>query len=179
MFKKIITGGRTAVEPTTRLIRPGLSGFKQFLMRGNIVDLAVAVVIGTAFTAVVTSLVSNLLTPLIAAIGGKPDFAQLTFTVHNSTFKYGQFLNSLVSFFMVAVAIYFIVVLPIAKVNELRRRGQADAEEQPAVSDEVKVLTEIRELLADGQRRVTRERDEEPRVTVPRGNNRRAEDPNG
>jgi large conductance mechanosensitive channel len=162
-LRKVITGGRAAVEPTTRFVRPGLSGFKQFLMRGNIVDLAVAVVIGTAFTVVVNSLVSNLLTPLIAAIGGKSDFAQLSFTINNSTFLYGRFLNALISFLLVATAVYFIVVLPIVKMNELRRWGRADAKEEPLISDEVRLLTEIRDLLADGRRNETRDGDAETR----------------
>lgn len=155
-FRKVVDRGRDVVEPTTRLIRPGLAGFKQFLMRGNIVDLAVAVVLGTAFTAVVKALVDNILTPLIAAIGGKPDFAGLTFTVHHSVFRYGLFLNALVTFLIVAATVYFLVVLPIAKANELRKRGHAKPEEaEPAVSDEARLLTEIRDLLAgDTSRRL-------------------------
>lgn len=146
--KKIIGRARLATEPTTRLIRPGLGGFKTFLMRGNIVDLAVAVVVGTAFTAVVKSLVANLFTPLIAAVFGKPDFAGLTFTIHKSTFRYGAFLNDVIAFAVVALVIYFLVVLPIAKANELRRRGRKDEAEEPAISDEARLLTEIRDLLA-------------------------------
>lgn len=147
--RRIFSQARTVTEPTSRLIRPGLSGFKQFLMRGNIVDLAVAVVIGTAFTAVVKSLVANLFTPLIAAIGGQPDFGRLTFTVHKSTFRYGAFINDLISFLVVAAAIYFLIVLPIAKANELRRRhGGADDDGSPSLSDEAQLLTEIRDLLA-------------------------------
>ncbi|SNQ47140.1 Large-conductance mechanosensitive channel [Frankia canadensis] len=147
-FRKVVDRGRGVVEPTTRLIRPGLTGFKQFLMRGNIVDLAVAVVIGTAFTAVVKALVDNLLTPLIAAIGGKPDFAGLRFTIHHSVFRYGLFLNALVTFMIVAATVYFFVVLPIAKANDLRRRGHPQPEAEPAISDEARLLTEIRDLLA-------------------------------
>jgi len=147
-FKRFVDRGRDVVEPTTRLIRPGLSGFKQFLMRGNIVDLAVAVVIGTAFTAVVKALVDNVLTPLIAAIGGKPDFAGLKFTVNHSVFRYGLFLNALFTFLIVAATVYFLIVLPIAKANELRRRGHPEPEVEPAISDETRLLTEIRDLLA-------------------------------
>ena len=98
-----------------------IKGFLAFLSRGNVIDLAVAVVIGAAFGAVVTSLVKDLITPLIAAIAGKPNFGSLHFTIHNSVFNYGDFLNSLVSFVSIAAAIYFIIVLPTQKLVELRR----------------------------------------------------------
>lgn len=141
--------GRGVVETPTRLVGPGLRGFKQFLMRGNIVDLAVAVVVGTAFTAVVNSLVKNIFTPLIAAIGGKQDFSNLTFTINGSLFRYGTFINDVITFVIVAAAIYFLVVLPLAKANEMRRRGETPApEETPAPSDEARLLAEIRDLLA-------------------------------
>nr|WP_235433825.1 large-conductance mechanosensitive channel protein MscL [Protofrankia coriariae] len=133
----------------TRLIAPGLKGFKEFLTRGNIVDLAVAVVIGTAFTAVVTSLVKNLITPLIAAIGGQPDFSALTFTVNGSRFNYGSFVNDVVSFVIVAAVIYFLIVLPLAKASAFRKRNGSAAEPEPTpVSDDIRLLTEIRDLLA-------------------------------
>ncbi len=157
-LEKAVTRGRTVVDPTARLIRPGLSGFKQFLMRGNIVDLAVAVVIGTAFTAVVTSLVKNIFTPLIAAGFGQPDFAKLTFTINGSTFYYGEFINSVVAFLSVAAVIYFVVVMPLAKLAERRRRGQEASAEASVLSDEAKLLTEIRDLLAEERRRVTHDR---------------------
>ena len=89
-----------------------LKDFKAFLFRGNLIDLAVAVVIGLAFAAVVTSLVEDLVTPLIAAVFGQPDFSQLTFTINDSVFRYGDFLNALVTFFLIAAAIYFLVVVP-------------------------------------------------------------------
>ncbi|WP_261561530.1 large conductance mechanosensitive channel protein MscL [Frankia tisae] len=152
-FRKVVGRGREVIEPSVRLIRPGLGGFKQFLMRGNIVDLAVAVIIGTAFTAVVKALVDNLLTPLVAAIGGRPDFADLKFTINHSVFRYGLFLNAVVTFLFVASVVYFVVVLPLAKANELRRRGHPVPESEPAISDETRLLTEIRDLLAgDGRR---------------------------
>lgn len=88
-------------------------GFRQFIMRGNVIDLAVAVVIGAAFGAVVTSFVTNVLTPLIAAIAGKPDFSAFTFTVNGAVISYGLFLNALISFLLVAVAIYFFMVAPM------------------------------------------------------------------
>jgi large conductance mechanosensitive channel len=90
-----------------------MKGFRAFLFRGNVIDLAVAVVIGAAFGAVVTALVKDLLTPLIAAIVGKPDFSGLKFTVNNSTFAYGDFINALIAFVLIAAAIYYIVVLPM------------------------------------------------------------------
>jgi large conductance mechanosensitive channel len=96
-------------------------GFKQFLLRGNVVDLAVAVVIGTAFGAVVTALVKDLLTPLIAAIGGQPDFSTLQFTLNGSRFLIGDFINALVAFVMVAAAIYFFVVAPMNALDARRK----------------------------------------------------------
>ena len=94
-----------------------MSGFRKFLMRGNLIDLAVAVVIGTAFTAMVTAIVSDIITPLIAAIGGKPNFGNLTFTVHHSEFKYGLLINAIVSFLIVAAVVYFLIVAPMARVT--------------------------------------------------------------
>jgi large conductance mechanosensitive channel len=101
-----------------------MKGFKQFLLRGNVVDLAVAVVVGGAFGAVVTALVKDLLTPLIAAVAGKPDFSAIVFTVNNSKFLVGEFLNALVSFVLISAAIYFVVIMPMNAIAERRRRGQ-------------------------------------------------------
>jgi large conductance mechanosensitive channel len=98
-----------------------LKGFAAFLARGNVIDLAVAVVIGGAFGAVVTALVKDLLTPLLAAIFGKPDFSSLHFTINKSIFLYGDFLNALIAFLSVAAAIYYVVVLPTQRLVELRR----------------------------------------------------------
>jgi large conductance mechanosensitive channel len=104
-----------------------LEDFKKFVLRGNMIDLAVAVVIGVAFTAVVTALVRDLITPLIGAIGGNPDFAALTFTIHRSTFHYGDFLNYLISFVIVVTAVYFLVVMPVnALVERSRQKAPAD-----------------------------------------------------
>jgi large conductance mechanosensitive channel len=105
-----------------------LKGFKQFLMRGNVIDLAVAVVIGAAFGAVVTSFVTNILTPLIAAIVGKPDFSHLVADVNGSKVTYGLFLNALISFLLIAAAVYFFMIGPINAWNERRRRGEAPAD---------------------------------------------------
>lgn len=88
-------------------------GFRQFILRGNVIDLAVAVVIGAAFGAVVTAFVTNILTPFIAAIVGKPDFSAFTFTVNGSVISYGTFLNALISFLLVAAAVYFFMVAPM------------------------------------------------------------------
>jgi large conductance mechanosensitive channel len=101
------------------------TGFKKFLFRGNVVDLAVAVVIGAAFGAVVTALVTNIVTPLIAAIAGKPDFSALSVTINNSKIQYGAFLNALISFLMVAAGVYFFMVAPMNALLERWRRGQA------------------------------------------------------
>ncbi len=98
-------------------------GFRDFIMRGNVVDLAVAVVIGAAFGAVVQAFVKGLITPLIAAIAGQPDFSALTFTINNSRFLYGTFINAVVSFLLIAAAIYYVVVLPMNKLAERRARG--------------------------------------------------------
>jgi large conductance mechanosensitive channel len=95
-----------------------MAGFKKFLLRGNVVDLAVAVIIGAAFSAIVVAFTADLLTPIIAAIVGKPDFSSLTFTIHKSHFLYGAFLNAVISFAIVATVVYFFVVLPIGKLMD-------------------------------------------------------------
>jgi len=102
-----------------------LSGFRQFVLRGNVLDLAIAVVIGGAFGAVVTALVKDLLTPLIAALVGKPDFSAIAFSVNGSMFAVGDFLNALVSFVCIAAAVYFFVVLPMNTIVARARLGQA------------------------------------------------------
>ncbi|HET9741587.1 MAG TPA: large conductance mechanosensitive channel protein MscL [Terriglobales bacterium] len=99
-------------------------GFKKFIFRGNVIDLAVAVVIGAAFGAVVTALVADLITPLIASIGGKPDFSNLSITVNNSKIMYGSFLNALISFLMIGAAVYFFIVAPLNALAEHRKRGE-------------------------------------------------------
>jgi large conductance mechanosensitive channel len=105
-----------------------VKGFKQFLMRGNVIDLAVAVVIGAAFGAVVTALVKDLITPIIAALVSKPDFSSLVFTINGSRFLIGDFINALVSFLLIATAVYFFVVLPVNTVMARMRRGAAPAD---------------------------------------------------
>ena len=104
-----------------------LHGFKQFIVRGNAVDLAVGVVIGAAFGTVVNALVKDLFTPLIAAVVQQPDFSGWNFTINGSKFLYGDFLNALISFFIVSFAVYFFVVLPINTLNNrMRREPPAD-----------------------------------------------------
>lgn len=95
-----------------------LKDFRKFILRGNTVDLAVAVVIGAAFGAIVTSLVRDLVTPLIAAIGGQRDFSNLYFTINNSKFLYGDFINAVISFLLIATVIFFLVVQPVNKLTE-------------------------------------------------------------
>lgn len=107
-----------------------MQGFKKFLLRGNLVELAVAVVIGVAFTAVVTAIVKDLITPLIAAIGGKPDFSRLTFTVHNSKFFYGDFINAVVSFAIIAAVVFFLVLVPVNRLLEFTQRNQESTERE-------------------------------------------------
>ncbi len=102
-----------------------LNGFKQFLSRGNVIDLAVAVVMGGAFGAVVTALVKDLITPLIAALVGKPDFSAIQFEVNGSKFPIGDFTNALVSFLLISAAVYFFVVVPVNALLSRMRRGEA------------------------------------------------------
>ena len=102
-----------------------MNGFKQFILRGNVLDLAVAVVMGAAFGTLVTALVKDLLTPLIAALAGKPNFSAINFTVNQSKFPIGDFINAVVSFFLIAAAVYFFVVLPVNKLMNALRRGEA------------------------------------------------------
>ena len=123
-----------------------LKEFKAFIMRGNVVDLAVAVVIGAAFGAVVTSLVENIITPIIG-IPGKTDFSTLHFTINDSVFRYGLFLNALITFVSIAAAIFFFVVKPLNVLAERRKRGAVPEDETPAPSDEALILAEIRDLL--------------------------------
>ena len=105
-----------------------MSGFKQFLLRGNVVDLAVGVVIGAAFGTVVTAFVKDLLTPLIAALVKAPDFSALTFTVNGSKFLYGDFVNAIISFLIIAAAVYYFVVLPINALIARTRKNPVPAD---------------------------------------------------
>jgi len=122
-----------------------LKGFKEFVMRGNVVDLAVAVVIGAAFGAVVKSLVDGLINPLIAAIFGKSDISKVwSFEINDATFSIGLILQAALNFLFVAAAIYFIIVMPLNKLAERRARG---VEPEPEPLTEQQLLTEIRDAL--------------------------------
>ena len=114
--------------------------FKEFVLRGNVVDLAVAVVIGAAFGAVVTSMVEDIITPIIAAIGGQPDFAGLTFEINDSVFRYGEFLNAVIAFLIIAAVIFFLVVKP---VNALLERARRDPTPDPTTTKCPECLSEI------------------------------------
>ncbi len=120
--------------------------FKEFISRGNVVDLAVAVVIGAAFTAIVTSVVEGLITPLIGVIGGE-DFRQMTFTINDSIFSYGIVINAIVYFVSVSAVVFFAVVKPLNMLQERRRRGEEQIGPEQ-MSDEAALLTEIRDLLS-------------------------------
>ena len=123
-----------------------LKGFKSFLLRGNVVDLAVGVVIGAAFGSVVNSLVVDILTPILGSIANTTDFSDLSVSINGSDLMYGNFLNALISFVIVAAAIYFFVVIPVNKAVALSKRN---AEEAPApeASEEIVLLREIRDSL--------------------------------
>jgi large conductance mechanosensitive channel len=129
-----------------------IKGFKEFIMRGNVIDLAVAVVIGAAFTAVINAVVEWLITPLIAAIAGEPNLDNVwVFTLNNAEFKIGAILTQVINFLLVAAAVYFLIVMPINRLNERRKRG---AVEEEVVPDDIALLREIRdELRARGEAR--------------------------
>jgi large conductance mechanosensitive channel len=124
-----------------------LRGFKDFIMRGNVVDLAVGIVIGAAFTALVTQFTDSFLNPLIKlAGGGSKDKPGAQLSVHGVTFAYGDFINAILTFVLTAAALYFLVVFPMNKLAERRRRGQEPPPKAP--SEEIRLLTDIRDLLA-------------------------------
>jgi large conductance mechanosensitive channel len=114
-----------------------LKEFREFILRGNLVDLAVAVVIGTAFAALVAALVSSLITPLIAAIGGQTDFSELSFSINGSEFKYGVFINALITFLTIAAVVFFFVVKP---VNAL----MAHMKTEPPIDERTRACPECR-----------------------------------
>ena len=120
--------------------------FKQFLMRGNVVDLAVAVVMGAAFTAIVDSLVKDIIMPLITAIFGKQDYTRLKLTINHSEFAYGDLITNVITFVSIAAAVYFLIVMPLNHLND-RRKARLGIPEQ-ATATEKELLAEIRDLLA-------------------------------
>lgn len=117
-----------------------LKGFKQFILRGNVVDLAVGVVIGASFSAVVTSLVNNLITPIVGALIKAPNFSNLMFTINGSNFMYGNFLNALIAFILVAASVYFFVMIP---VNTLISKTRKEAPLDPTTKKCLECLSEI------------------------------------
>jgi large conductance mechanosensitive channel len=109
-----------------------VKGFRAFINRGNLISLAIAIVVGTAFTAMVTALVADIITPLIAAIAGKPDFSRLQFTIHKSTFFYGSFFNAVLSFVIIAAVVYYLIVAPSVKLTaRLTRTAEATTRDCP------------------------------------------------
>jgi large conductance mechanosensitive channel len=125
-----------------------LKGFKEFVMRGNVVDLAVAVVIGAAFGKIVTSIVDNLINPLIAAIFGQPNLGGVgNFEIGKGKFHIGLILNELLSFLFVAAAVYFFIVFPLNKLAERRKRGEEPAPDDEPLTTDQQLLTEIRDSL--------------------------------
>jgi large conductance mechanosensitive channel len=123
-----------------------LKDFRDFVMRGNVLDLAVAVVIGVAFNAVVTSLVNDVIMQIIAAIVGKPNFNDLTFTINSGIIYYGRFLTALINFLIIAATL-FVIIKAFEEMQKRRRRAGEDVAEDQ--SDEVVLLSEIRDLLRD------------------------------
>jgi len=124
-----------------------LVGFKNFIMRGNVIELAVAFVVGAAFVAVVKALVDGLITPLIAAIVGKPNLdGAMIVTVNNADFLFGAVLGAIINFVLVAAAVYFLIVAPMNKLAERRKAGTEPEPEAPA--EDILLLQEIRDLLA-------------------------------
>jgi large conductance mechanosensitive channel len=119
--------------------------FRDFVLRGNVIDLAVAVVLGAAFGAVVTSLVDDILMQIVAALGGQPDFSALAFTIGEGEFRYGEFITALISFLIIAAAVFFFVVKPVNVLMARRKAGEVP--EAEAVPEDVALLAEIRDLL--------------------------------
>ena len=127
-----------------------LKGFKEFISRGNVVELAVGVIIGAAFKNIVDALVDGIINPVIAAIIGKPDFSDaFILTLNGSDVKFGLLITAIINFILMAFAIYFCIVVPMNTLNARRKKAEDEAPE-PEVSDEVKLLTEIRDALAQG-----------------------------
>jgi large conductance mechanosensitive channel len=123
--------------------------FRDFVLRGNVVDLAIAVVLGAAFGAVVTSFVDDILMQIIAALGGQPDFSALKFTIGEGEFRYGEFITALISFLIIAAVIFFFVIRPINTLMARRKAGEVP--EAEAVPEDVALLAEIRDLLRTGR----------------------------
>ena len=128
-----------------------LKGFKEFISRGNVVELAVGVIIGAAFKNIVDALVDGIINPLIAAVVGKPDFSDaFILTLNGTDVKFGVLITAVINFLLMAFAIYFCIVVPMNALNARRKKAKDDAPKE--TSDEVKLLTEIRDALAKGDR---------------------------
>lgn len=133
-----------------------LKGFKDFIMRGNVIDLAVGIVIGAAFTAMVNTLTTSFLKPLIELLGGGTQLSG-KWVVNEVTFDWAAFVNAVITFFLTAAVLYFLVVAPMNKIAERRKRGEEPVPEEP--SEEIKLLTEIRDALLAGERTPPRSRE--------------------
>ncbi|HEX6194480.1 MAG TPA: large conductance mechanosensitive channel protein MscL [Jiangellaceae bacterium] len=130
-----------------------LKGFREFVLRGNVIDLAVAIVLGTAFTVVINAVVQWLITPLIAAIFGEPNLDNVwNFTINGAQFSIGAILTALINFLLIALAVYFVLVVPMNRLREMRAKGVEDEPAAPA--EDVLLLQEIRDLLRDRAGRV-------------------------
>jgi large conductance mechanosensitive channel len=123
-----------------------LDDFKQFLFRGNVIDLAVAVIIGAAFTAIVAAITTGMITPLVGMLFSK-DFTRMTFEINDSTFSYGIVIDAVIRFVSTAAVVFFFIVKPVQTIMARRTRGEEPAEDTSAPSDEALLLTEIRDLL--------------------------------
>lgn len=127
--------------------KPFVTEFKEFVLRGNVVDLAVGVVMALAFKAVIDALIKDIITPIIG-IPGKKDFSALQFTIHGSVFRYGDFINNVISFVLIAFVVFLFIVKPLGALMERRKRRLAAGTEEPdELSTEEQLLTEIRDLL--------------------------------
>jgi large conductance mechanosensitive channel len=127
-----------------------IKGFKEFILRGNVVQLAVAVVMGAAFGAVITSLASDVIMPLITAIFGKQDYSKLFITLNKSQIFYGKFITAVISFLLVALGVYFLIVAPLNHLEKIRKRRQGVPDVPPPAESELELLAQIRDALRDG-----------------------------
>lgn len=128
-----------------------LKGFRDFIMRGNVVELAVAVVMGAAFGAIVNALVSDIIMPLITAIFGKPNYSELYFTVNKSRILYGSFITAIIQFLLIAIGVYFFIVMPLNHLEKMRKRRQGIPDLPPPAETELELLAQIRDALRDGR----------------------------
>ena len=125
--------------------------FRDFIMRGNVVELAVAVVMGAAFGAIVNALVSDIVMPLITAIFGKPNYSELVFTVNKSRILYGSFVTAIIQFLLIAIGVYFFIVMPLNHLEKMRKRRQGIPDLPPPAETELELLAQIRDALRDGR----------------------------